>query len=534
MPDKAPDPSKPYCLMNSDGSVADWFATHAEAVTAMRDTSKARYSYSENTRYAISPVRFADGADGDVTWIEALQARTYHTPQYGEVQVTVDKLNNFVSNFKSNVRGIEITTDYDHGKDAAKGNKASGVIKDVKVSGDKLLYGVSFTDTAKKEIKDGEWKYFSADWLDTYVHEDGSEHQDVLLGGGLTNRPVAKGLSSLPVNFSELYDESYSLAEDNEYYEMVEGAGFQFATLTYAQRKALPASSFLYTDAEGKHHLPVPDENHIRAAITRLSQKATGSIGGKSWLTESLRKRLLAKARAMLSRKQGGEMNELLKQLCESLGIQFSEDPEKEQELQDACLAKLAEVKPVLDLQTDVNTNKTFAEQYPEQYAQMQADKQFRQEFQSRTFAENVGSMRFKDSTTSKVDGEDKTVVIETSKGLSAKCLDAVKSAHLKFSEGNGTATDLEDVITAIFDNGIVDYGESGTSAGATQFTEGGNTTEGVKPSGGMQEVRKQFAEVVANVQLSEENKDKDYMECVKIAAQKNPELYEAYVSTSR
>src|SRR6266404_5135141 len=209
-PNAAPDKSKPYCLMNSDGSVADWFATHEEAVAAMGKTTRASRMYSESdvSGFTLSPVgllNFAEGDDG--VWIDALEAKTYHTPEYGEVPVSATKLQNLADSFKNSIRGIDIATDYNHGKDAAKGGKASGTIKDAAVEGNKLRLKVAFTDTAKAEIKAGEWKYFSSDWTDVYTHEDGKKHFDVLLGGGLTNRPVAKGLNPLPVNFSELYEE---------------------------------------------------------------------------------------------------------------------------------------------------------------------------------------------------------------------------------------------------------------------------------------------------------------------------------------
>lgn len=79
---------------------------------------------------------------------------------------------------------------------------------------------------------------------------------------------------------------------------------------TITNQGALPDSAFLYIEPGGKkvdgktmpgklRHLPVPDAAHIRNAISRLSQPATGK-GAESWLTESLRKTLLAKARKML------------------------------------------------------------------------------------------------------------------------------------------------------------------------------------------------------------------------------------------
>lgn len=89
---------------------------------------------------------------------------------------------------------------------------------------------------------------------------------------------------------------------------------------TITNQGALADSDFLYIEPGGKkvdgkttpgklRHLPVPDAAHIRNAISRLSQSATGK-GAESWLTESLRKTLLAKARKMLESANKKELDD--------------------------------------------------------------------------------------------------------------------------------------------------------------------------------------------------------------------------------
>lgn len=510
-PDQAPDKSKTYALVNNDGSVADWFTTHAEAIIAMGKTSKAERSFSDPF-FSLSPVEF-EFAEGDGVWIEALEAREYHTDSYGVVPVTVDKLNNLAASVKNKVRGIALSTDYNHGQDAAKGSKASGTIHDAKVEGNKLLLNVAFTPTAKDEIKNGEWKYFSSDWTDSYTHEDGTVHTDVLLGGGLTNRPVAKSLNPLPINFSELYDEK----------------GFQFAKLTYQQRNNLKDSQFLYIAPDGTRHLPVPDENHVRAAITRLSQSKTGTVGGDSWLTESLRKTLLAKARRMLGNKKSMSevgMDELLKRLCESLGVQFSEDADQD-ELAEKCFAELKkELEPLKQLRETTEKQKTFAEMFPEQARQMEEDRKFRIEANSRTFSETIGTKRFTEHN-GKKDDEGNDIVITTSKGLSAAALDKIRETHLKFAEGTVTVEDFSNSINAIMENGIVDYGEVGSS---TQGDAYSGASEGdVVPTGDLVNIRHAFAEKVSEVR-KEMGENTSYNTALVKAAEKYPKLYDAYM----
>lgn len=508
-----------YCLVNSDGSVSGWFATHEDAVSAMRKTTQASRMYSEeDVEHFLAPVASFEFAD-DGVWIEALEAKEYHTSEYGKVPITKAKLSNLAASVKSNVRGVELSTDYVHGRDPAKGMKASGTIKDAKVEGDKLLLNVDFTETAKAEIKAGEWKYFSSDWLDSYTHEDGSKHTDVLLGGGLTNRPVAKGLSKLPVNFSELFTET----------------GHEFSQLSYAQRKALPDSAFLYIEKDGTRHLPVPDVEHIRSAITRLSQKATGTVKGESWLTPSLRSSLLAKARAMLSRKkmsEGGDMNEeQMKKLAEALGITFSEDITGEAfgELVLTSVGKLnSEIEPLRELEKSSEKARKFSEEFPEEYAQMQEDKKFRIESASNKFAETIGSKRFSESV-GKKDKEGNDVIVVTNKGLSGKAIETIRDTHLKFSEGSVTVEDFNNTVNAILDGGIVEYGEKGSSLGNDNLVSKGD----VKPDGNLYEQRQAFAEKVQETrkQMSEDSgKDVGFREAMVAAAKEYPNLYDAYI----
>lgn len=97
----------------------------------------------------------------------------------------------------------------------------------------------------------------------------------------------------------------------------------QKAVWATAYVNKLPDSAFLYIepggekDAEGKtvprslRHLEYRDDSgkvdlrHIRAALSRLGQSATGSVGGERWLTPDLRKRLQNEARRILLRETG-------------------------------------------------------------------------------------------------------------------------------------------------------------------------------------------------------------------------------------
>lgn len=111
---------------------------------------------------------------------------------------------------------------------------------------------------------------------------------------------------------------SYSDYE-KEVFAAIEAIGPIFnaeaAKLSSETRNKLPDSAFLYVEPDGTKHLPYKnsagkvDLKHLRNAIARLSQSGTGTVGGETWLTPALRKRLLAKARRILAQ-HGGNPSE--------------------------------------------------------------------------------------------------------------------------------------------------------------------------------------------------------------------------------
>lgn len=313
-PDKAPDKSKPWAVVNLETRDVNgrWHATKEEALAQARalyarlgDKARVHGEEAHNAFFC-----FADSAqlsDDGLAWVEAIATKTYHTPAYGAVEVDEQKIMNIVKNFHDNVRGQEIAINYDHGVDVAKGNKAAGWIRDARYSDGKLLLGIDFTENAKNELKAKEWKYFSLEWDDEWMHPDGVTYTDVMMGGALTNRPVAKGLE--PINFSEIFEGGDMIPAD---YEM--------AVWSTAFVNNLPDSCFLFIesggqkDSDGKtvprslRHLPYKgpdgkiDMPHLRNAIARIPQM--------KGMSEDVKNRLQARARKLLG--AGSKMNELM------------------------------------------------------------------------------------------------------------------------------------------------------------------------------------------------------------------------------
>jgi uncharacterized protein DUF6582/Mu-like prophage I protein len=491
----------------------------------------------------LTPMQFAEEID-DLLWVEALPAKVWHTTEFGEVDVTLETLQRMVDNFYGNVRGQEVATDYEHGRDVSKGNKASGWIREANINDGSLWLGIKPTETAMKEIKDGEWKYFSLEW-DDWMHPETEEvHKDVILGGGFTNRPIAKGL--VPINFSELFDVTAK----------------EFAAKNKTPKK--PYGNVTYADPgyqkDGKKRYPLDTEAHIRAAwsyinmpknAAKYSSSQVASIKGKIRAAmKRIGAQLSKKGSEMTDEEAEETLNEDVKEVDvevvdESKEMEHSEpgsgsppeprtdedgsddkairegwrrdqppivkelenDMDLEAKLremlglgEDADIIKAVgdmkgEVEPLRDAAKAMAEKKAFAEAYPDEFKQLQHLQKVNRENEAKAFAE-----RF-------------TKFPESQKGFSTVVQDKLVEVHKAFSEGTATTADLSELMETIgSDKGIVDFSETGSSRTNDNKIDG-------HPA-------KAFAEKVVEIQEADKL---DYRDAVAEAAKRHPEMFEAY-----
>lgn len=147
----------------------------------------------------VSDIKLEDSADGETStsWVHAMSLGTYKHPLYGTLEFTPERIQRFAANVKNKIRGIDPAIDYSHKSE----DKAAGWVKDAEARPNGLWILVEWTKSAAEAIRNKEFRYFSPDYADAWEDASGTKHRDVLMGGGLTNRPFLKNL--LPVNLSE-------------------------------------------------------------------------------------------------------------------------------------------------------------------------------------------------------------------------------------------------------------------------------------------------------------------------------------------
>lgn len=162
----------------------------------------------------LQPIQFEESKP-DASWLQAFPIGEYKHPVYGKIVMSFERAKAMASNVIKKVRGIDIAIDYGHDS----GGIAAGWVSSAEARSDGLWLFVEWTADAANDIRSGKFRYFSPEFVDEWEHpQSGKKFKDVLLGGGLTNRPFLKNI--MPVNLSEVLEEETSASRQLEGGEM--------------------------------------------------------------------------------------------------------------------------------------------------------------------------------------------------------------------------------------------------------------------------------------------------------------------------
>lgn len=128
--------------------------------------------------------------------MQILRTGEFSDPRYGRFEITKPMLAQMVNNFAQGVRGVIPALDYKHESD----DVAAGWFKRLWLAddGNELWADIEMTPKGEKILGDKEFGYVSADFDTEYQDNETLETFGcVLLGAGLTNRPVIKRMESV-------------------------------------------------------------------------------------------------------------------------------------------------------------------------------------------------------------------------------------------------------------------------------------------------------------------------------------------------
>lgn len=490
-----------FCVADNDtgmpihGGKGSCHANRPDAVNQLRAIyAKSGKSFSEKCAH-IPTKGFTDL--GELTdrkhWIQIFPFGHWPHPLFTDTTINKDTAEEFVKNFHDNVRRQKISTDYEHGTDPAKGTKASGEYLDMEVREDGVYAQVEWTENAFSEIKAGEWKYFSPLFLDVWDDaEIGMTYQNVVIGGGLTNKPYMKDM--VPINFSEavLEEQTVKYRFKDSKWIASDDNGESWRNATTDEVAELEHSE----PGTGTPPEPRKDEDD-----------RSGDKDGAGQRRETPPPQDVVK--------EGSEVK-LTKETLVLLGLPEDAD---EGTVNTTVTELFQMVEPLKKFHEENKAAKKFSEDYPEQAAEMERLRQKEDERIAKSFSE-----RYERIVT--VEGEgDAAKRVSTAKGLSGLVLTEIEGMAKKFSEGTATIGDVQKVLDAITtDKAIVDYSEVGSG----RVREEDNFDS--------ENVAKQFAEKALEI-MNKANAENDgsmsWGDAIVAASKLHPEMAKAYSERS-
>ncbi|MDD2664367.1 MAG: phage protease [Dechloromonas sp.] len=147
------------------------------------------------------------GGDAPTSWVTVTRTGKFFDRRYGEFEITRQMLSEMVKNFEAGTYGQDIFFDVSHEPD--KG--AAAKLLKLTIEGDRLRALVEWTPYGVKAVKERGFRYLSAEFHENWQdNEQRATHGCVLLGAGLTTRPVIKRLD--PISLSEQPDDGAAAA----------------------------------------------------------------------------------------------------------------------------------------------------------------------------------------------------------------------------------------------------------------------------------------------------------------------------------
>lgn len=182
--------------------------THGGALEQMQALyAKEGGKMGENASYLVN-LDLITLNEQNASWVHALPLGSYKHPVYGTMDITPERVKRFADNVKVKVRGVEPSINYNH----TGGEEAAGWVKDAEPRSDGLWIFVEWVTEAAQKIKEKKFKYFSAEFANSWEDSQGKKFMDVIIGGALTNRPFMKNL--VPINLSEaVLENAFDLIE---------------------------------------------------------------------------------------------------------------------------------------------------------------------------------------------------------------------------------------------------------------------------------------------------------------------------------
>lgn len=230
-------------------------------------------------RFLSQSISLAEGAK--TSWITLTRVGQFHDPRYGDFAITHAMLGQMVQNFDGRVLGQDVFIDVAHRPD----DGAAAKVLRLSVEDGRLRALVEWTPFGVQSVKERGFTYLSAEYHEAWQdNEKKQQHGCVLLGAGLTNRPVVSRLDGI---------DPKSLSQDNDHdaparvavsHQLLKELQQQDNTMNYleilkAHYKALGLPDAVATKllAEAKKQMDAAGDDQVKCLALVDNWKANGA-----------------------------------------------------------------------------------------------------------------------------------------------------------------------------------------------------------------------------------------------------------------
>jgi hypothetical protein len=297
----------------------------------------------------------------DTTRLEILKTGSWDTVK-GKFELTASDLREFADNFHKNVRPHSSTAglpiDTEHKKKEAYGWLHAPQVEANSAGGHSLFMEAKWTKPGREKVADGTFKFFSPEVHFKHIDPEGKLPvlRNVLMGGGLTNRPLFKGLDAIPA----LTASDGTADPDNKIYlskesnmTLAEILKKKNSELDASERQVLDAAKDQLTSAQLKEFYPAEVEASEREAAEKKA--ADEKAAADKAAADKKKADELAASEGNVTQIDASELATL--QANAAKGLEASEKlrrNEAEQEVTEMCFSESAGFKLPTDMKKDV------------------------------------------------------------------------------------------------------------------------------------------------------------------------------------
>lgn len=230
-------------------------------------------------RFLSQAIALEDGAKQ--TWITLTRTGNFNDPRYGDFSITAEMLQQMAANFDKRVLGQDVFIDVAH---KPNDGAAAKVLK-LSVESGKLRALVEWTPFGVDAVKQRGFTYLSAEYHEQWAdNEHKAQHGCVLLGAGLTLRPVVSHLEGVdPKQLSQDdadHDTPVRTAISPQLLKELQEQNMNYIEILRAHYKALGLTDGVITQllAEAQKQLTAAGADQAKCLALVDNWKASGEV----------------------------------------------------------------------------------------------------------------------------------------------------------------------------------------------------------------------------------------------------------------